>query len=264
MLDVLREAGVVDAGGAGLVEIVRGLALATAGEPIPEVRSETAPLGLEAIHLELSRYRYCTGFVVEGDGLDLKGLESSLERLGDSLLVVGDESAIKVHVHTDDPGAALSVGTVMGVIGRVEIADMHAQTFEREGRLLGAPGASVATLETGVVAVCQGEGNRRLFKESRRDDRHRRRSDDEPLGGRDRRGDRRDACRRGHRSPEQLERHLHGGAGDRARLAACTGGSLALGASRASQRSFASSPRAPPTRTRRPCSTRSPRRSPAR
>ncbi|CAN5243839.1 DAK2 domain-containing protein [soil metagenome] len=165
MLDVLREAGVVDAGGAGLIEIVRGLALATAGEPLPEVSSETSPLGLEAIHLELSRYRYCTGFVVEGDGLDLNGLESSLERLGDSLLVVGDESAIKVHVHTDDPGAALSVATVMGVIGRVEIADMHAQTFEREGRLLGAPGASVATLETGVVAVCQGEGNRRLFKE---------------------------------------------------------------------------------------------------
>jgi DAK2 domain fusion protein YloV len=164
MLDVLRDAGVVDAGGTGLVEIVRGLTLAAVGEPLPEAPFESAALGFDAIHQELSRYRYCTGFVVEGDGLDVTGLESSLELLGDSLLVVGDGSALKIHVHTDDPGAAISAATAMGVVGRVEIANMHAQTFEREGRLLAAPGASVPTLETGVVAVCQGEGNRRLFK----------------------------------------------------------------------------------------------------
>jgi fatty acid kinase len=165
LLDVLREAGVVDAGGAGLVEIVRGLALGLAGEPLPEAPAEGVTLGFEAIHQELSRYRYCTGFVVEGDGLDLGSLERSLEQLGDSLLVVGDPSAVKVHVHTDDPGAAISIATALGVIGRVEIADMHAQTFEREGRLLGTPGVSVPTLETGLVAVCLGEGNRRLFRE---------------------------------------------------------------------------------------------------
>lgn len=164
LLDVLRDAGVVDAGGAGLVEILRGLVLELTGEPLPEAPVERVALGFEAIHQELSRYRYCTGFVVEGDGLDLSSLESSLERLGDSLLVVGDGSALKVHVHTDDPGAAMSVATAMGVISRVEIANMHAQTFEREGRLLGAPGTSVPTLETGLVAVCQGDGNRRLFK----------------------------------------------------------------------------------------------------
>lgn len=164
MLDVLRDAGVVDAGGAGLVEIVRGLTLAAAGEPLPEAQFESAALGFDAIHQELSRYRYCTGFVVEGDGLDVTALESSLEQLGDSLLVVGDGSALKVHVHTDDPGAAISAATAMGVVGRIEIANMHAQTFEREGRLLAAPGASVPTLETGLVAVCPGEGNRRLFK----------------------------------------------------------------------------------------------------
>jgi uncharacterized protein len=164
MLDVLRDAGVVDAGGAGLVEIVRGVVLGVAGERLPEAPVETEALGLEAIHQELSRYRYCTGFVVEGDGLDVEDLERTLERLGDSLLVVGDASALKVHVHTDDPGAAISAATVMGVIGRVEIANMHAQTFEREGRLLAGPGASLATLEAGLVAVCPGEGNRRLFQ----------------------------------------------------------------------------------------------------
>jgi hypothetical protein len=164
MLDVLRDAGVVDAGGAGLVEILRGVVLRAAGEPSPEAPVESAALGLEAIHQELSRYRYCTGFVVEGDGLDVTGLEGVLERLGDSLLVVGDASALKVHVHTDDPGAAISAATAMGVIGRVEIADMHAQTHEREGRLVAVPGVSLPTLETGLVAVCPGEGNRRLFK----------------------------------------------------------------------------------------------------
>jgi hypothetical protein len=164
LLDVLREAGVVDAGGAGLVEVLRGVVLGATGEPLPEAPVESEALGLEAIHQELSRYRYCTGFVVEGDGLDVDGLERSLDRLGDSLLVVGDRTAIKVHVHTDDPGAALSAASAMGVIDRVEIANMHAQTFEREGRLLAVPGAAPA-LETGVVAVCPGEGNRRLFKE---------------------------------------------------------------------------------------------------
>ncbi|HSI98615.1 MAG TPA: DAK2 domain-containing protein, partial [Gaiellaceae bacterium] len=108
MLDVLREAGVVDAGGAGLVEIVRGIALGAAGEPIPESPVESEKLSFDAIHQELSKYRYCTVFVVEGDELDHDGLEVELERLGDSLLVVGDRSALKVHVHTDDPGAALS------------------------------------------------------------------------------------------------------------------------------------------------------------
>jgi uncharacterized protein len=165
MLEVLRAAGVVDAGGAGLVEILRGVVLAVTGKPLPEAVVESETFGLEAIHQELSRYRYCTGFVVEGDGLSVATLESSLETMGDSLLVVGDETALKVHVHTDDPGAAISVATAMGVVGRVEIANMHAQTFEREGRLLSDPAVHVTTVETGVVAVCQGEGNRRLFRE---------------------------------------------------------------------------------------------------
>ena len=68
MLPVLREAGVVDAGAAGLVEIVRGIAAALAGEPLPRgARADRRGLGVEAIHQELSRYRYCTVFVVEGD-----------------------------------------------------------------------------------------------------------------------------------------------------------------------------------------------------
>jgi len=164
-LDVLREAGVVDAGGAGLLELVRGVASAVSGEPVPEAMPEEGPLSVEAIHQELSRYRYCTVFLVEGENLDRERLESELELLGDSLLVVGDQSALKVHVHTDDPGAALSLGTAAGTIDRVEIADMHRQTERREQRLLAAvPDLSHEPSRTGVVSVVAGEGNRRLFE----------------------------------------------------------------------------------------------------
>ena len=161
-LDVLREAGVVDAGGAGLVELVRGLAAAVAGETVAAPQP-AEPLAIEAVHQELSRYRYCTTLVVEGDALDAQTLEAELERLGDSLLVVGDRTALKIHVHTDDPGAALSLGTRAGAIEGVEIADMHRQTEQREERLLAAlPGEGS---RTGVVAVVAGEGNRRLFED---------------------------------------------------------------------------------------------------
>jgi hypothetical protein len=163
MLDVLRDAGVVDAGGAGLVEITRGLALALAGEPLPDAPVEGEALNFDAIHQELSKYRYCTVFVVEGVGLDQAGLETTLEQMGDSLLVVGDPSALKVHVHTDEPGLALAAGTALGVVEGVEIANMHAQTAQREERLSEAT-IALPTLETGLVAVCPGQGNRRLFE----------------------------------------------------------------------------------------------------
>jgi uncharacterized protein len=161
-LDVLREAGVVDAGGAGLLEIVRGLAAAVAGEDLPEAPAEREELSSEAIHQELSRYRYCTTFVIEGDELDADEIEAELARLGDSLLVVGDAEALKVHVHTDEPGTALAVGTRVGVIERVEIANMHEQTVQREERLLEVVAAEPSA--TDVVAVVAGEGNRRLFE----------------------------------------------------------------------------------------------------
>ena len=165
LLDVLREAGVVDAGGAGLLEIVRGITAGLAGEPLPEALPRER-LGFEAVHQDLSRFRYCTVFVVEGDGLDAETLEAELERLGDSLLVVGDRSALKVHVHTDEPGAALALGTAVGTIAGVEIANMHDQTVAREARL--ADRAELrpvpdSTALTDVVAVVAGEGNRRLF-----------------------------------------------------------------------------------------------------
>jgi dihydroxyacetone kinase-like predicted kinase len=101
--------------------------------------------------------------MIEGDDLDSDAIEKELEQLGDSLLVVGDPEALKVHVHTDEPGRALAVGTRAGVIEGVEIANMHEQTLQREQRLLAAvPDAPPST--SGVVAVVAGDGNRRLFE----------------------------------------------------------------------------------------------------
>ena len=164
-LAVLREAGVVDAGGAGLLEIVRGVSAALSGEPIPDAPAEEAhEAGLDAVHQELSEFRYCTVFVIEGEELDADALEAKLDELGDSLLVVGDSTALKIHVHTDEPGRALAFGTALGTIEGVEIANMHKQTEQRSERILESVPDPGLTLETGVVAVAPGAGNRRLFE----------------------------------------------------------------------------------------------------
>jgi DAK2 domain fusion protein YloV len=162
-LQVLKQAGVVDAGGAGLLELVRGLLHVLTGAPLPAVEEQDElSIGAEAVHQELSRYRYCTTFVVEGEELDVAVIERELDALGDSLLVVGDPTALKVHVHTDEPGTALTVGTGRGAISGVEVADMHRQTAEREQRLTDALHlAEPKTTE--AVAVVSGSGNARLF-----------------------------------------------------------------------------------------------------
>ena len=163
MLPALKEAGVVDAGAAGLLEIVRGIAGVLTGVPMPEAPPRAAAiLTDELIHQELSRYRYCTVFVVEGDDLEIDVIEGELAALGDSLLVVGDRSAVKAHVHTDDPGRALSLGVARGTLSGVEIANMHAQTQERERRLLQAVPTAAPACE--AIAVASGTGNRRLFE----------------------------------------------------------------------------------------------------
>jgi dihydroxyacetone kinase-like predicted kinase len=147
MLPLLREAGVVDSGAAGLMELVRGFAGLAVPAPVAEAVS------LQSIHQEPSRYRYCTSYVVEGEALDLDALEDELEAFGDSVLVVGSEAALRVHVHTDDPDRALALGTMRGTVEAVEVADMHAQIAARSERL-----------SHPVVVVADGEGNRRLLE----------------------------------------------------------------------------------------------------
>jgi uncharacterized protein len=140
MLAVLREAGVVDAGAAGLVEFCRGAVAGARGEHIQApLESIERPLSLEAVHQEESQYRYCTAFLLEGDGIDRDRLEAQLVEMGDCLLVVGEAPMCRVHLHTDDPGAALTRAVEMGSLDRVSIANMQEQTRQREERLRSAP-----------------------------------------------------------------------------------------------------------------------------
>jgi DAK2 domain fusion protein YloV len=157
-LAVLRESGVVDAGGHGLVLIMAGVVAGLRGDgaEVPEI-ARHAPPKLTRPHHEDSRYRYCTNFIVSGSGLDDRAVLPRLEGLGDSVLVVGDEATLKVHVHTDTPEAAMAIFDGLGEVGKVDIADMRQQVAERDARL--------GTGRTGVVAVAAGEGLARLFAE---------------------------------------------------------------------------------------------------
>jgi DegV family protein with EDD domain len=140
MLPVLREAGVVDAGAAGLVEFVRGAVAGARGEHIhAPLEAIERPLSIEAVHQEESLYRYCTSFLLEGEEIDRDRLERQLVEMGDCLLVVGEAPMCRVHLHTDDPGAALTKAVAMGSIDRVSIANMQEQTRQREERLSAAP-----------------------------------------------------------------------------------------------------------------------------
>jgi hypothetical protein len=158
MLPVLRQARVVDAGAAGLVECVRG-AVAGMQQRMPAAVGALAaapPPSLDSIHLQPSRYRYCTSFLVEDEGVDRELMESLLEPLGDSLLVVGEPPILKVHLHTDDPGAAISLGVGAGAVADVEVADMRLQVRDRTLRLLEGHAAQAAAC--GLVAVADGDG----------------------------------------------------------------------------------------------------------
>ncbi len=157
-LAVLRESGVVDAGGHGLVLILAGVVAGLKGDgaELPEVAHHEPPR-LTRPHHEDSRYRYCTNFIVSGEGLDDRAILPRLEALGDSVLVVGDEATLKVHVHTDKPESAMALFEGLGELGNVDIADMRQQVAERDARL--------GTGRTGVVAVAAGAGLERLFAE---------------------------------------------------------------------------------------------------
>jgi DAK2 domain fusion protein YloV len=157
-LEVLRESGVVDAGGHGLVLILAGVVAGLRGEDgkLPDVPRHQPPR-LSRPHHEDSRYRYCTNFIVSGSGLGGRQFLPRLEGLGDSVLVVGDDATLKVHVHTDEPEAAVAVFEGVGEVTNLDVADMREQMAERDARL--------ATGRTGVVAVAAGEGLERLFAE---------------------------------------------------------------------------------------------------
>jgi fatty acid kinase len=157
-LDVLAEAGVVDAGAHGLVVILAGIVAGLRGEvdTLPEVTHHQPPRQTRPHHFD-TRFRYCTNFIVTGQGLDPRSFVRRLEEIGDSVLVVGDQATLKVHVHTDEPEVAVAVFEQAGEVQRLDVGDMREAIAERERRLVPA--------RTGVVAVAAGEGLKSLFEE---------------------------------------------------------------------------------------------------
>ena len=158
LLPVLREAGVVDAGGYGLTVMLAGIVGALRGTEPPALEHHAAARVTHPQHAS-GTYRYCTNFAVTGSDLDQRHYAKQLELIGDSVLVVGDASTLKIHVHTDDPDTATGLFRDVGVVSHIDIADMREQVRERDARLTGAP-----TVERcGALAVVTGDGFHALF-----------------------------------------------------------------------------------------------------
>jgi DAK2 domain fusion protein YloV len=163
LLPVLREAGVVDAGGYGVIVIFAGVVAALRGQAAPALEHH-APARVTRPEHESSTYRYCTNFAVTGDGLDPGAYATELEALGDSVLVVGDRTTLKVHVHIDDPERAIALFDGAGEVSRLDVADMRAQVAQRDARLhtngAGRPAGAIC----GALAVVAGAGMVRLYE----------------------------------------------------------------------------------------------------
>jgi DAK2 domain fusion protein YloV len=194
MLAALRDAGVVDAGGYGLTIIFAGVVAALRGDDPPEL-DHYAPARISHPEHHSSTYRFCTNFAVTGVGLSSGRFIAPLEALGDSVLVVGDATTLKVHVHTDDPERATAVFAEVGEVSRLDVADMRLQVSEREQRLevgavgvyageaIGGAGAVIGAVDgqqavgsgrpaeegprvrCGAVAVVSGDGLKEMFEE---------------------------------------------------------------------------------------------------
>jgi hypothetical protein len=162
LLPVLREAGVVDAGGYGLVVMFAGVIAALRGDAPPPVEHH-APARVTHPQHHSSIYRYCTNFAVTGDRLEPAPWIDRLEAIGDSVLVVGDARTLKVHVHTNDPEQATGLFDGVATVSRLDVADMRLQMAERTGRLGDGHGDGAAPATCGVLAVVAGDGMAALF-----------------------------------------------------------------------------------------------------
>jgi len=169
LLPVLKEAGVVDAGGQGLYIILDGVLhymrgeaeelqyrrpqLVAAAEPMPP---KVAPLAA----VKEEPYGYCTEFIITGEKLDADRIRKRLDRKGQSLVVVGNESAVRVHIHTLDPGAILHWAVSLGTLHQLKIQNMddqHVDFIEMQKERL-------PTLDIGIVAVAAGQGITELLQ----------------------------------------------------------------------------------------------------
>ena len=179
MLPVLKQAGVVDSGGMGLMVVLRGMYSALTGETIEledgASASSVQPMPGEFVDdheaLDEITFGYCTEFIVSHPRPDLKDsevvrLRKRLEKIGDCVLVISDLSVVKVHVHTNDPGKAMQYALELGELDAIKVDNMFEEHREREAKKAAALEAERAKLkEYGMVAVALGDGFATILKE---------------------------------------------------------------------------------------------------
>jgi DAK2 domain fusion protein YloV len=164
LLPVLREAGVVDAGGYGLAILMEGFTSSLSGVGLRSFDVTAGPgtsfdaTGVTPVDdWDDDEYLYCTEFLLFGDAIDVGAVEEFVSTHGGSELVVGAAGSYKVHVHTDDPAAVLAYVTGLGEVADVHVNNMRRQTAERAAGLR-AEHAAAGQRELGFVAVAAGDG----------------------------------------------------------------------------------------------------------
>ena len=177
MLPVLKEAGVVDAGGAGLLAIYKGFKMALDGEEVtasldlsaPEEEKRIAASSKTDISTADIEFGYCTEFFIMKDENDISQeavdkLRDKLLGIGDSLVVVGTEELVKVHVHTNVPGRALQYALRLGQLSKIKIENMREQHTALVANDVPAAPAKEQK-ELAMVAVAAGAGLEKIFRE---------------------------------------------------------------------------------------------------
>ncbi|HLZ94873.1 MAG TPA: DAK2 domain-containing protein [Candidatus Dormibacteraeota bacterium] len=164
-LQILHDAGVVDAGGFGLQLILEGMlkSLEETEAPAAAVVTKT-PAAQVSMDLPEGGWGYCTEFLIEGSKLDLEGIRAEIEALGNSVLVVGEPELLKVHVHTDDPTRVIGVAGAHGKLLKLNVGDMSTQHRRILESIGGAEEKPARENGVGVVAVVAGKGLVDIFK----------------------------------------------------------------------------------------------------
>lgn len=176
MLPVLKEAGVVDSGGQGLLEVLKGAYDAYLGKEInveiPVVSKKVVPqsTGAEVSTADI-KFGYCTEFIImlekEFGPEQEKEFKSFLTSIGDSLVVVSDDEIVKVHVHTNHPGQAFEKGLTYGALSNMKVDNMrleHEEKLIKDASKIAAAQKQEEKKETGFIAVSVGEGMNEIFK----------------------------------------------------------------------------------------------------
>ena len=169
LLPVLKEVGVVDSGGAGLVAVLKGFQLALEGRPV-QAEETTNVSGKVAENVESDEFGYCTEFILQlneytQDNQVEEKLKRKLSKIGDSLVVVQDEDIVKVHVHTLTPGEALNIGQRYGEFIKLKIENMSYQHEE----IIANQQTEVPHKKYAIITVATGAGLTDMFKELRAD-----------------------------------------------------------------------------------------------